>query len=83
MATKRSTYLFSNEEDFNQAKDHLYRLMYDDYSDSDKIYFYGWWGSCSEFNWDECYRIDIYSDCTNPEFAASIFREHRGRFYDC
>lgn len=44
MATKISTYLFSNEEDFNQAKDHLYRLMYDDYNASDKIYFYGWWG---------------------------------------
>ena len=83
MATKRSTYLFSNEEDFNQAKDHLCRLMYEDYNDSDKIYFYGSWGSCYEFNWDECYRIDIYSDCTNTELAASIFREHRGRFYDC
>lgn len=55
MATKRSTYLFSNEEDFNQAKKHLYHLMYEDYNDSDKIYFYGSWGSCYEFNWDECF----------------------------
>lgn len=39
MTTKRFTYLFSNENDFNR-------------NDSDKIYFYGWWGSCSEFDLD-------------------------------
>lgn len=83
MATKRSTYLFSNENDFNEAKDHIYRLMYNDYWDSCKIDFYGWWGSCSQFDWPECYRIDIYDGCSDPEKAASIFREHRGRYYDC
>lgn len=83
MANKRSTYLFSNEGDFQRAKDHIYRMMHDDYDDPNKIYFYGYWGACSDLEWPKCYRVDIYSNCTNPELAASIFREHRGRFYDC
>lgn len=53
-----------------------------DYNDSDKLYFYGYWGSCSKFDWERCWRIDIYSDCSDPEKAASIFREHRGRYYE-
>ncbi len=83
MATKRSTYLFQSEADYEEVKEHLYRAMYSDYYDSNKIYFYGSWGSCSKFDWDICYRLDIYSDCTDPERVASICREHRGRWYDC
>lgn len=83
MATKRSTYIFPTWNDFNSVKDHIYRLMQEDYNDDNKIYFYGSWGSYPELGWDECYRIDIYSDCTNPVLAASIFKEHNGRFYDC
>lgn len=82
MSTRRSTYLFPTENDYNDARDHIYREMYADYNDSCKLYFYGNWGSCSKFDWDVCYRVDIYSDCTDPERAASIFREHRGRYYD-
>ncbi|MDH6357797.1 hypothetical protein [Parabacteroides sp. PF5-9] len=82
MSQRRSTYVFPSESDYNDAKDHIYRQMYGDYSDSNKIYFYGSWGSCSQFDWDTCYRIDIYSDCSDAVQAADIFREHRGRFYD-
>ncbi|MBQ3605667.1 MAG: hypothetical protein II990_05375 [Muribaculaceae bacterium] len=82
MATRRSTYLFRSESDYNDLKDHIYRVMYSDYNDSDKIYFYGYWGSCSKFDWDECYRIDIYSDCSDVELAVSLIREHGGRYYD-
>lgn len=82
MSTRRSTYVFPSEEDFNDVKDHIYREMSDDYYDSNKLYFYGYWGSCSKFDWEKCYRIDIYSDCSNPEKAASIFREHRGKYYE-
>ncbi len=74
MATRRSTYVFKTEEDYNDAKNHIYRNMSSDYYDSDKIYFYGSWG--------EEYRIDIYSECSDPSAAASIFREHRGKYYD-
>jgi hypothetical protein len=56
--------------------------MYSDYHDSSKIYFCGSWGSCSKFGWDSCYRIDIYSDCSDAVKAADIFREHGGKFYE-
>lgn len=82
MAERRSTYLFENEQDYIDAKDHLYREMYRDYNDSDCIDFYGWWGSCSRFEWDSCYRIDIYSECSNVPRVADIIREHNGRYYD-
>ncbi|MEE0974876.1 MAG: hypothetical protein UH853_04095 [Muribaculaceae bacterium] len=82
MAYKRSTYVFPTEEAYENARNHIYNLMYNDYNDSDKIYWYGYWGSCSKFDWDQCYRADIYSDCDDPEKAASIFREHGGRFYE-
>lgn len=82
MATKRSTYVVRTEADYEDVKDHLDREMRDDCSDSDKIYFYGYWGSCSRFDWDECYKIEIWSDCSDPILAASIIREHGGRYYD-
>lgn len=82
MATRRSTYVVRNEEDFQDIKDHIYREMNSDYSDSNKIYFYGFWGGCSRFDWDQCYKIEIWSDCTDPILAASIIKEHGGRYYD-
>lgn len=81
MATYRSSYLFHSECDYQNAREHLYRCMSNDWNDSDKIYDYGFWGSCAEFDWDQCYRIDIYSYCSNVELASSIMREHSGRFY--
>lgn len=82
MADRRSTYVFPSEELYEEAKNHIYRQMYTDYNDSNKIYFYGSWGSCSRFDWDQCWRIDIYDDCSDAPKAADIFKEHRGRFYD-
>lgn len=77
----RSTYVFPTEEDYNEAKDHIYDKMYHDYNDSNKIYFAGHYGSISSFDWDDSWRITIEDDCSDPELAASIFREHRGRYY--
>lgn len=82
MADRRSTYLFHYEKDYEDARNHLYREMYDDYSNSNRIHFYGFWGSCSQFDWDQCYRIDIYSECSDAPHAASILREHDGKYYD-
>jgi hypothetical protein len=75
MADRRSTYVFSKEDSFNEAKDHIYRQMRGDYGDSNKIYFYGGWGS---YGW----RVDVYSGCSDALKAADIFREHGGKFYD-
>lgn len=82
MAERRSTYVFPDVSDYEDAKDHIYREMYSDYNDDNKIYFYGYVGSCSKFGWERCYRIDIYSDCSDAPRAADIFREHRGRYID-
>lgn len=75
MAERRSTYVFDRERDYEEAKSHLYRKMYGDYSNDDCIHFYGSWGS-------ECWRIDIYSDCSDAPLVADIIREHHGKFYD-
>lgn len=77
----RSTYVFPTEEDYNDAREHIYKQMYRDYYDSDKLYFQGYRGSCSRFDWDDSWWIRIEDDCSDPELAASIFREHRGRYY--
>jgi hypothetical protein len=82
MADRRSTYVFPTEEDYNNVRDHIYNQMRSDYYDSNKVYFYGYWGSCAKFDWSVCYRIDIYSDCSDTGKVADIFREHRGKFYE-
>lgn len=74
MSERRSTYVFDRSDDYEEARDHLYHAMYSDYSNSDCIYFYGSWGA-------DCWRIDIYSDCSDPAAVASIIREHRGKYY--
>ena len=81
MIVSRSTYVFPTEEDYNDVKEHIYQKMRDDYYDTNKIWFRDYWGTCSRFDWEQCWRICIEDDCTNPELAASIFREHRGRYY--
>lgn len=75
MADRRSTYVFDRESDYEDAKNHLYHAMYSDYNSSDCVYFYGSWGS-------DCWRIDIYSDCSDAPRVADILREHRGKYYD-
>lgn len=82
MSTRRSTYLFQTEQDYEDARNHLYREMYSDYSSSDKIWFRGYDGYCSRFDWEKSWRIEIWSDCSDSIKAADIIREHRGRYYD-
>lgn len=72
MAEKRSTYYFESFDDYDNAKSHLYDSMRSDYGDS--IYDYGSWG-------DNCWRIDIYSNCSDAPLAANIMREHGGKYY--
>ena len=74
MAERRSTYLFEKEQDYLDAKDHLERAMPYDCNYTDKIECRGYWGSC--------YRMQIWSECSDPIKAADIIREHRGRYYD-
>lgn len=75
MAERRSTYVFDREQDYEDARNHLWREMYSDYNDYNCIYFYGSWGS-------DCWRIDIYSNCSDAPCVADIIREHRGKYYD-
>ena len=70
MATREMTFIFPDEEMFNEAKQDFEQLMYDDYRYSDKIDFY----------YGYAYRIDIMSECSDIERAASICRRHRGKF---
>ncbi len=69
MATRRSSYVFRTEEDFQEAKDHLFREMYSDYYNN--FYFSGGRD-----------KIEIWSDCSDPIKAASIIKEHGGKYYD-
>ena len=70
MAERRSSYFFSSEEFYDEARNHLYDKMSSDYYDSDKLYFEGYYGGD--------YIISIMDECSDPEKAASICREHRG-----
>lgn len=72
MADRRSKYYFSNESDYEKAKNHIRELMYQDYWDSDKIYFEGYYGGE--------YLISIMTECSNPILAASLCEEHHGEF---
>ncbi len=72
MARRRSTYFFPTEYDYEKAKQHLYDKMYQDYHDSDKLYFEGRYG-------DE-YVISIMEYCSDPRYAASICGEHNGEY---
>lgn len=71
---RRSTYVFAFEKDYNEAKDAIYYWNWSVYKDSDKIYFYGYWGGE--------YRIDLLDGLTaiEAEKVASLMREHHGQF---
>lgn len=73
-AERKSTYVFQSESDYDEFRDAIYYSddLKDCYYDSNKIYFYGYWGGE--------YRIDIYSECPDPVKVASIAREHNGKF---
>ena len=74
MATKLGGYLFKRETDYDAAKDAIYKQMYSDYNNSDKIYFYGSYGSD--------YLIEIYSDCSDPRLAGQICGTYNGEPYN-
>lgn len=69
---RRSTCFFPNREAYEKAKEHLYQKMYQDYRDSDKLYFEGSYGNE--------YVISIMEYCSDPIFAASLCKEHGGVF---
>ena len=74
MAELSSTYVFEREDDYNEAVDHLERLMHDDRYNDDCIRCWGYDSGVS------AYRIDIYSGCSDAPRAAAIIREHRGKY---
>jgi len=74
MATKLGSYIFSSEESYEAAKNSIRDQMYQDYNSSDKIYFYGRYGSD--------YLIEIYSDCSDSQLAGQICRTYGGKPYN-
>lgn len=74
MATKLAGYLFHSSDAYEAAKGSLYNQMYSDYSNSDKIYFYGSYGSD--------YLIEIYDECSDATLAGKICRANGGENYN-
>jgi len=72
MASKIANYKFDSYQDYNAAMERLYNELPSDCRDSSKIYFYGSWGSE--------YKIEIYSECSNPALAYSICAANGGKY---
>lgn len=74
MATKLGGYIFSNSDSYEAAKNSLCNQMSSDYYNSDKIYFYGSYGSD--------YLIEIYSECSDTQLVGQICRTFGGKPYN-
>lgn len=74
MADRRSTYLFHNEQDYNNLRDAVYDQNSTLYYDSDKVYWYGSYGG----DW----RVDLMEHLTQDEleWVVSSIREHNGHY---
>ena len=67
---RRSLYYFDNYEDYDAAGDHIVKKLPGEYNNG--VYF-----ECS----GSTYKAEIYDNCSDPVLAASIIREHGGKFY--
>ena len=67
---RRSVYYFDRWEDYDEAGTHIADKLPGNYNNG--VYFekYG-----------DYYKAEIYDSCTDPEYAASIIREHGGKYY--
>ena len=74
MVRKIGSYKFSNEIDYNAAKDEIYYRMCSDYNNFNKIYFHE--------NYDSDYLIDVYNECTDPCLVEQICLVCRGEPYN-
>ncbi len=68
---RRSLYYFDNYEDYDEAGTHIAQKMPGEYNNG--VYFESMGGST--------YKAEIYDNCSDPGLAASIIREHGGKFY--
>ena len=71
---KLAEYKFTNESEFDGAKERLYKEMYGDYNTSNKIEFYG-------FSGGEGY-VRIYDECSDPALVGKICRTFGGVPYN-
>jgi len=71
MVEKRGTFVFSSEDSYNDAKEHVFRQMHNDYG-FPKIEFTG--------KYRGEYRVDIWSGCSDVVKAADIIRKYGGKF---
>lgn len=81
MAERRSSYLFYDEQDYNNLCDTVYEHQYSNlYINSDKVYWYGFNGyhDGHERSW----RVDLMDRLTQDEleWMVSRIREHNGHY---
>lgn len=77
-ANLRSTYLFYDERDYNNAKDAIWNGNSQIHN---KLYWYGDWGYVNGH--DHAWRVDLYDDLTQEEleWVVGHIREHSGQYY--
>ena len=80
MAERRSTYLFYDEQDYNNLKDTVYDKNSSLYYDSDKVYWYGSYGYYDGH--DRSWRVDLMDRLTQDELEWMVgrIREHNGHY---
>lgn len=76
-STLRSTYIFHNEQDYENAKNAIYYGNHDIYNKLD------WYGSSYSYNNECVWVVKLYDDLTQEEleWAVCRIREHRGQYY--
>lgn len=67
---RRSLYYFDSWEDYDEAGTHISQKLPGEYNNG--VYFESNGGT---------YKAEIYDNCSDPIGAASIIREHGGKFY--
>ena len=80
MAERRSTYLFYDEQDYNNLKDTVYDKNSSLYYDYDKVYWYGSYGYYDGH--ERSWRVDLMDRLTQDEleWMVSRIREHNGHY---
>jgi len=68
---RRSLYYFDTWEDYDEAGTHISQKMPGEYNNG--VYFESIGGST--------FKAEIYDNCSNPQLAASLIKEHGGKFY--
>ena len=80
MAERRSSYLFYDEQDYNNLRDAVYEGNSTLYYDPNKVYWYGYSGYHDGH--DRSWRVDLMDRLTQDEleWIVSHIREHNGHY---